>query len=205
LSGNPGIVEQLVADEKLPGRVLVFLLLFGAVMALTVVSYDVFRDTLMGQIVEDNVEELTGFLDFPMYVLPLLIFVNNAIVAITVTFLSVTLIWPLISITMNGAVVGYVVASTLTGDLLGSPLPLDMARMARYIFAVLTPHGSVEIPAIALAASTAFYVVDKVRGEPVSLGQVFKRNLVATLLMLAAAAILETTVSFVFALIAVAF
>jgi len=205
LSGRPGIVEQLVADEKLLGRVLVFLVFFGAVMVSTAASYETVRGTLVGQMVEENIEDLTGFLDYPMYILPLLIFLNNAIVAVTVTFLSVTIIWPIFSVAINGAVVGYVIASALTGGLFDAQIPLDPAMLARYTFAVLTPHGSVEIPAIALAASTMFYVVDKLMGRPVSLGMVIKRNITATILMLAAAAILETTVSMVFAIIALAF
>jgi len=204
LSGRPGIVEQLVADEKLPGRVLVFLLLFGIAMTWTVASYEVIRESAVGQLLEEGVDNLTGLLDFPMYLLPILIFVNNTIVAISITILSVTLIWPLFNVTMNGAIVGYVIASSLLGDA-GGLLGQEMGDAARFLFAVLTPHGSVEIPAIALAASTAFYVVDKLRGEPVSLGQVFRRNLLATVLMLAAAAILETTISIVFALLTLAF
>jgi len=201
LAVKQGFVEQVVSDPALVGRVVAVLVLLGASMVAAVVGYDWIRSQVVGQMVEESIEQVTSLADQPWYMFPILIFENNARLAIVTALLSPVFIIPLFIIAFNGMVVGYVVVEAIIAGFGVKGLLTGVEGPGRIIFAFLAPHGSIEIPALAVAASTMFYLVDKARGVPVSFLRVLARNLALSILILAVAAIVETTITVAYGII----
>lgn len=199
-AGGSGLVEQVVGDPLLPVRVVAVIAFFGLVLVGSTLYYEVIRDSPVGSVIEEAISNIEDIGAAPKLLLPLIIFLNNVVVALRVVLFSFTIILPFVDVGFNAVVVSYVIADSILAGGLGDFLPTG--SIPQYIFAVLTPHGSIEIPALGVAASTAFYMVDHLKGRKVGLLRVAKRNFLLTLYMLMVAAILEVTVSVVFAIIA---
>ncbi len=197
--GKRALVDELILDDSLVPRITLVLVLFTLVTFVSSVYWEHVGAGPIGDIVEqalEHVEEAESVAETNYFLLGLLIFVNNVIVAVRDIILSFTIVLPFLDVSFNAIVVGYLIGMVVSA----SPI-IEGAGNAIVILAALLPHGSVEIPAIAVAASTSFYVVDRIRGRSRNLLQVVRRNLLLTIYMLAVAAIIEIIVTPVVAVI----
>jgi len=183
-------VDSLLADERLPWAVTAYLTVFS-VASLVVALEPGLAGPVRG-VVEGAVESVERVASAPWAALPLLIFVNNLIVALRDALLSFTLVVPALDMVFNGVVVGYVVA------LAAAELGQHASPLLMYM--LLAPHGSVEVPAIAVAAAPAAWIT-------LGVGAVLRRALsylpvAAVMLAVAAAAeVMVTPVASVIALL----
>jgi len=184
-------VDSLLADERLPWAVTAYLTVFS-VASLLAALYPGLADPLRG-VVEGAVENVEQVAQAPWAALPLLIFVNNLLVALRDALLSFTLVVPLLDMILNGVVVGYVVA--LAAAELGEHASPFL------VYSLLAPHGSLELPAIAVAAAPAAWITRGLR--PVLAAAI--RNLPVVAVMLAVAAAAEVAVTPIASIIALVF
>lgn len=112
-----------------------------------------------------------------------IILVNNSVVAILTWLLSITIVFPLIVMTVNGLLVGFITTLVVVSQTFSSYTT---------IFLSLAPHGVIEIPALALVAS-AFTLIF-IRGFSEFLSAM-PGILVLALIMIAIAALVESTVT----------
>jgi len=127
-------------------------------------------------------------------VLFMVVLINNTVVAIVAWLLSITVVVPLLTMLVNGLLVGFIVSLVAN---LGGAAGGGYNYLSLYLF--LAPHGIIEIPAIALASSS--FAIALTRG--------FKRFisslpsvLILALIMIAIAAIVESTITIILAMIA---
>jgi uncharacterized membrane protein SpoIIM required for sporulation len=124
----------------------------------------------------------------------MVVLINNTVVAIVAWLLSITVVVPLLTMLVNGLLVGFIVSLVAS---LGGAAGGGYNYLSLYLF--LAPHGIIEIPAIALASSS--FAIALTRG--------FKRFisslpsvLILALIMIAIAAIVESTITIILAMIA---
>ncbi len=127
-------------------------------------------------------------------VLFMVVLINNTVVAIVAWLLSITVVVPLLTMLVNGLLVGFIVSLVAS---LGGAAGGGYNYLSLYLS--LAPHGIIEIPAIALASSS--FAIALTRG--------FKRFisslpsvLILALIMIAIAAIVESTITIILAMIA---
>jgi uncharacterized membrane protein SpoIIM required for sporulation len=127
-------------------------------------------------------------------VLFMVVLINNTVVAIVAWLLSITVVVPLLTMLVNGLLVGFIVSLVAS---LGGAAGGGYNYLSLYLS--LAPHGIIEIPAIALASSS--FAIALTRG--------FKRFisslpsvLILALIMIAIAAIVESTITIILAIIA---
>lgn len=131
------------------------------------------------------------------YLNPLVFFtvilINNSVVVVIATLLSITLLAPLLIMIVNGLIVGFIISlSAEIGGVAGGGL----SYLSIYLF--IAPHGVIEIPAIALASS-AFSIAFR-RGLKTFLSSL-PSILLLSLSMIFVAALVESTVTIILATI----
>jgi len=179
------VVDEFLADDRLPAAVYALLTLFIASALVAAASPGSIPEPVRGE-VEGALGGIEDIASLPPYLLPLAIFANNFFIAVVVAALSFTVIVPLANLVFNGIVVGYVV-SEVAGQLVEQGLALSPASAA----ALLAPHGSLEIPAVAIAASSMAWIT---RGLRATL-RAAVRNLAVALSLLLVAALAEVAVT----------
>jgi len=181
-------VDGVLADSRLPWAVVVYLTVFS--LTSIVVALEPGLAGPVSGTIEGAVERVEQVANAPLAAMPAIIFANNLLVALRDALLAFTVVVPVFDMVLNGAVVGYVVAS-VAEEVGGYASPF-------IVYSLLAPHGSLELPAIALAASSAAWVTAGIRA-------VFRsalRNLAVAAVMLAVAAAAEVAVTPVAAVIA---
>jgi stage II sporulation protein M len=131
------------------------------------------------------------------YLNPLVFFtvilINNSVVVVIATLLSITLLAPLLIMIANGLIVGFIISlSAEIGGVAGGGLSYLS------IYLSIAPHGVIEIPAIALASS-AFSIAFR-RGLKTFLSSL-PSILLLSLSMIFVAALVESTVTIILATI----
>ncbi len=120
----------------------------------------------------------------------ILILVNNSMVVIISLLLSITVVFPILVMIVNGVIVGFVVSLTAFEILVGgSPSYLTL-------YMSLAPHGIIEIPAIALASSA--FSVAFTRGFRAFISSL-PGILLLSLSMILIAALIESTITLILA------
>ncbi|MCE4607719.1 MAG: stage II sporulation protein M [Caldisphaeraceae archaeon] len=117
------------------------------------------------------------------FLLPFIIFGNNLKTVVLTWAFSITIIVPILIVGFNGGLVGFI-------------LPLALKINPSYptivLFYLLVPHGSIEIPAITLVASSFILMVKK---GPAGM---YKRSLgllFLSIILLAVAAVIESFIT----------
>ncbi len=135
-------------------RVYVITLVLVAVFIMSFTFHDILlsKASVIGvsrESLEKSVEE--KFSSLPggsVFLLPLVIFVNNFIASIVTIASGFTVIGPLAIMAYNGIVTGLVVNTSLGAG---------RGFLNYSAFALLAPHGSLEIPTIALSGAIPIY------------------------------------------------
>ncbi len=181
-------VDEVLLDDTL---------LWGVILGITVFSlatlaYPALPSIVPSDMLEASTSQLEDIVEEFKYMLPVVIFLNNTLVALRDLLLSVTIILPFIDIAYNGLVVGYVIVDLLVES--GIPVgPL-------FVLSALAPHGALEIGAIAVAASTGLNLLRRPRPP---FRRVLKRNFYLSVSLLLVAALAEVFVTPLAAIIAV--
>jgi len=124
----------------------------------------------------------------------LFILVNNSVVVILTWLLSITIVFPIVVIAVNGFIVGFVVPFAIrAGESLGSNMDYIT------LFLTIAPHGVIEVPAIALVSSA--FIIAFTRGFGKFLSSM-PGILVVALAMILVAAAVESTISLLLGFIA---
>jgi len=124
----------------------------------------------------------------------LIILVNNSVVVILTWLLSITIVFPIVVIAVNGLILGLVVPFTIrASESLGSNVDYIT------LFLTLAPHGVIEVPAIALVSSA--FIIAFTRGFREFLSSM-PGVLIVALTMIIVAAAVESTISLLLGLIA---
>ncbi len=186
------IVDMTLLDDRLPVYVLVLAGVFSAAMAYAAVAAEL--PAPLEEFVSSSEERLAGLAELNPVILPAAIFVNNVVVALISAATSLTVVAPMVIIALNGVLVGSVLKAAYL-------VPELESVNAALIHFMLAPHGSLEIPAIAVASSAGLYVIDFSRRFRAPLRSVIKRNVYLSVLLLLVAAIAEVTVTPVLAII----
>ncbi len=182
--------EVLLDDSFLSGVVLGI-----TVFSLSALAYLALPDLVPRGLVEGSASQVEEIAENFKYMLPLVIFVNNTIVALRDLLLSVTVILPYLDIAFNGVVVGYIVRDVVAQAFAETGLGLGPLLVVNS----LAPHGALEIGAIAVAASTGLSLLRRPRPP---FRRVLQRNLYLALSLLLVAALAEVLVTPIAMLIA---
>lgn len=189
-------IDEYLLDKGAISKTIVVLLFFSAVMVLSSILWPNISHTIFGDYVESGSKDIQevarsfrgiGYLKLPVY-----IFIRNSLVSALSAVLGVTIIIPFAIITVNAMIVGYVIYANVLSE---APLQASVHNISTVITAGLVPHGSIELPAIALSSSIALYVIDILRSHRVNLLGVIKRNLVLSITMLMYAAVIEAFIT----------
>lgn len=175
--------EVLLDDSLLPSVVLGI-----TVFSLAALAYLAFPDLAPRDLVESSASQIEEIAEEFKYMLPLVIFVNNAIVALRDLLLSATIILPYLDIAFNGLVVGYIVGEVVAEAFAEAGVELGPL----FVVNSLAPHGALEIGAIAVAASTGLSLLRRPRPP---FRRVLRRNLYLALSLLLVAALAEVFVT----------
>jgi len=127
-------------------------------------------------------------------ILFLIILVNNSVVVILTWLLSITIVFPIVVVAVNGFIVGFVVPFTIRASE-GLGFNVDYITL----FLTLAPHGVIEVPAIALVSSA--FIIAFTRGFGKFLSSM-PGILVVALAMILVAAAVESTISLLLGFIA---
>lgn len=180
-------VDEVLLDDAL---------LWGALLGITIFSlatliYPLAPGIIPEEMLQSSTSQLENIVEKFKYMLPLIIFLNNTLVALRDLLLSVTIVLPLLDVVYNGLLVGYIVVDVLmNGGLPVGPL---------FVLGTLAPHGALEIGAIAVAASTGLNLLRRPR---LPFRRVLKRNLYLSVSLLLVAALAEVFVTPIAAIIA---
>jgi uncharacterized membrane protein SpoIIM required for sporulation len=197
------LLDSIILDELFVKRVTYMMIIFFVIpLFLGIVLWDPLSNTFIGDYVKksaESVKETAGsFRGIEYFLLPLVIFAKNTLVAVISAILAPLLIVPPIILATNGFLVGFVIQSTTWSTLalkLGGGVGLVTA-------AALAPHGAVEVPAISISASTVFYFIDYLRNREMRFFEILKRNLAISIIMLVFSAIIEAFITPIAAMIA---
>ncbi len=159
--------------------------LFGVILMIASSAYPLYSG-----LVESLMRELMGKMPSgdlnPLLLFPFIV-VNNSIVIIVTLLFSFTIIVPFLVIAVNGVVVGFL-----------SAYVANMGYKYLTIFAYIAPHGVIEVPAVALAASSFIVVFTRGLGKlPENAVSIF----IIALIMILVAALVESTVTLALAFI----
>jgi len=122
------------------------------------------------------------------------ILINNSVVIILTWLLSVTIVFPMVVITVNGLILGFAVPFAIRAS---ESLGFNVDYIT--LFLTLAPHGVIEVPAIALVSSA--FIMAFTRGFREFLSSMPGILIVALAMILVAAAV-ESTISLLLGLIA---
>ncbi|MCE4600303.1 MAG: stage II sporulation protein M [Desulfurococcales archaeon] len=188
------IIDDYLLDTSIKVRTLSLVVLFAITMILSTLYWPEVSSTPIAEYVKrsySDVEENVDLFRGATYLLiPLYIFVRNLLVVTLSTILSVTVIIPFAIVVFNGSIIGFVIRRALTE----API-MQSTNPGPLVIASLLPHGSIEIPAIAIATSTAFYFVDKLMGRRVEFSRVARRNLLLAGSILVFSALVEAFIT----------
>ncbi len=176
--------------------VIILVLVFTISMTLPLIYSDVLQSQI-GSIAQEESQGIQEVLDYPLFLLPVVIYLRNLSVSLILAITAVTVIIPFLIIVINGIIVALVISAIPSQIAEISPHLVDEpGKYALFIYASLVPHGVVEIPTIVLAAAVMAYLVKGIR--------VLARKIPSALYIasanLMAAAIIESTVTFALAL-----
>ncbi|MFN4045890.1 MAG: stage II sporulation protein M [Acidilobaceae archaeon] len=178
-AGLTRTVFRVLLDPYIYKAWIFLTVLFGVVSIVASAAYP-----LYSSLAEGLAREFSGKMPFtglnPL-MLFLFIVVNNSIVIIVTLLLSFTIIVPILVIAVNGAVVGFI-----------SAYVADLGYRYSTVFAYIAPHGVIEVPAIALAASS--FIVIFTRGLK-RLPEDVVRIFMIAFIMILVAALVESTVT----------
>lgn len=176
--------------------VIVLVLVFTISMSLPLIYSDILQSQI-GSIAREESQGIQEVLDYPIYLLPVVIYLRNLSVSVILAITAVTIIIPFLILVINGIIVALVISAIPSQIAEISPHLVDEpGKYALFIYASLVPHGVVEIPTIVLAASVMAYIANGIR----TLGKKIPSALYIASANLMAAAIIESTVTFVLAL-----
>ncbi len=181
--------------------VIVLILVFTISMTLPLVYTEILQSKL-GSIAQEEGQGIQEVLNYPLYLLPVAIYIRNLSVSVILAVTAVTIIIPFLIIVINGIIVALVISAIPSQIAEISPHLVDEpGKYALFIYASLVPHGVVEIPTIVLAAAVMAYLAKGIR----VLGRRIPSALYIASANLMAAAIIESTVTFVLALAVILF
>lgn len=188
------VIDEYLLDKSLMSKTLAILIVFSIIMTLSSVFWQELANTPIGDYAESGSQDIQqaaeSFSGIRYLIIPLYIFIRNSIVSIISGVLGVTIIVPISIIVTNAMIIGYVIY-----DAIMSGLHIEIGAPSMLITAALVPHGSIELPAIAISASVALYLIDILRSRRVDLARVIKRNLILSLTMLVFAALIEAFIT----------
>ncbi len=181
---------MLLYDYRFLRMWIAVILLFNVTSIVTAVLYDNIRDSLFSQELLNKFEDIAGG-SFNPFLMSLQIFVNNIFVTLVSALLSITLILPLFIIAINGAAVGFISSYALYG------VENTIFSTPYLIFYSLITHGSIEVPALSIIATTALLAGRNLNTIIRSVASVLPIPVV----MLLIAAIIESTLTIALILI----
>ncbi len=176
--------------------VILLVLVFTISMSLPLIYSNILQSQI-GSIAQEESQGIQETLNYPLYLLPVVIYLRNLSVSVILAVTAVTIIIPFLIIIINGIIVALVISALPSQIAEISPYLVDEpGKYALFIYASLVPHGVVEIPTIVLAAAVMAYLAKGIR----TLGRKIPSALYIASANLMAAAIIESTVTFVLAL-----
>lgn len=174
-----GTVFRVLLDPYMYKAWISLTVLFGFVSIVASAAYPLYNGLVEGLVREFG--EKIPSVDLNPLVLFLFIVLNNSIVIIVTLLLSFTIIVPILVIAINGAVVGFFSAYIAYSGYKYST-----------IFAYIAPHGIIEVPAIALAASSFIVIFTRgLRRLPEDAVRIF----MIAFTMILVAALVESTIT----------
>jgi len=165
----------------------VFLILFYIASLLGASAYLLLPEDLRVRVESWVMEYYEPSVGLNPVILFLIILVNNSVVVILTWLLSVTIVFPIVVIAVNGLIVGFVVPFAIRA---GESLGFNVDYIT--LFLTLAPHGVIEVPAIALVSSA--FIIAFTRGFREFLSSMPGVLIVALAMILVAAAV-ESTIS----------
>jgi len=195
--GENNIIDSIILDDKFVRRTIITIVLFFIIpLFISAFLWGHLENTTLGKYVKEsskNVSETASqYTGLKYLLLPLIILIKNSIVSLLNIALSPLLVAPPLILATNGMIVGFVVNNAITS----LSMKLQTTTGVGLITAsALAPHGSIEIPAIGISASTIFYFIDYIRGERRNILDVFKRNAIISLTMLVFSALIESFIT----------
>ncbi|MEB3859688.1 MAG: stage II sporulation protein M [Desulfurococcales archaeon] len=189
---GPGIAKYWVAS----------LLVFAVPMIASSILYEEIAGSPLGEAVSEALSDLERRASWLQDIenpaaraaaVFALILANNVIVAVIMAASSVTLLIPVGVLAFNGVMVGYVMGAFLrglTGTVEAQAAAVEPSTID--LFVALTPHGIIEIPALALIAAPLLAAgkIGYVEAVKTSISL-----LPVTLALLAVAALVESTIT----------
>ncbi len=203
-TGSWSRARRFLLAKNTPRYWVLGLLIFVVPMILTVLLQDLVKESPLGVVVERALEgvrerarSVEGFENALARIAATfaLILANNVLVALVMALTSVTVVVPIAVIAFNGVLTGYVIG-TIVGEPPAGPEGQLLARDVSSIgvFAALTPHGVIEIPALALLAAPLLAI--NVLGYKEAVKTCFSLVPVV-IVLLAVAALVESTITLI--------
>ncbi len=185
---NLGIIDDaidlLINEDSLRKTWILLIALFGIAGIAIVISYNVIMQSFIGQYLhsqESSIRQIAQSFGIGNneYLFPFIIFGNNVKTAIITWISSITIIIPILIVSFNGGLVGFV-------------LPSANSNPPLVLFYLFVPHGVIEIPSVTLVASTFILLISK---GPVKMYRYSIGILIISVIMLAVAAFIESFIT----------
>lgn len=160
---------DIIASQRRWFFVVTMIFLFGVIggavaRGITPNLFEIFRDMFEG-IIDDSFA-----FNIPT---ALKIFANNITAALLMIFGGMVFgIIPLLSILLNGFIIGYVIAELFFS------FPMNIFKTGYFAFATIVPHGIFEIPAVLFSATLGirFGTEWMKKSDTLKRGEIFRKN-----------------------------